>query len=170
MSHRMFRLAAGAVALIGGLAGLFNPAAAQVASTTIAGWALLIMGLLQGRAAWQAQGMRERAGAAVFAAAAVFLGLSLTIGPIGDGTVLRWVLGGLLLVSGAAKIWMGRGLQPQPFFLAVAGAGGVSIVLGSLVLAGLGLGLGVVMSLELVASGGALLLMALKGAPAKGGG
>ena len=66
------RLAAGAVALVGGLWGLFNPTAAQFASTTIAGWALLVVGLLQGRAAWQAAEARERAGAILFSAAAFF--------------------------------------------------------------------------------------------------
>ena len=78
MTGRNIRLTAGAVALVGGLWGLFNPTAAQFASTTIAGWALLIVGLLQGRAAWQATEARERAGAILFSAAALFLGLLLS--------------------------------------------------------------------------------------------
>ena len=70
MTGRNIRLTAGAVALVGGLWGLFNPTAAQFASTTIAGWALLIVGLLQGRAAWQATEARERAGAQALSCAA----------------------------------------------------------------------------------------------------
>ncbi|MEY8829245.1 HdeD family acid-resistance protein [Sedimentitalea sp. XS_ASV28] len=162
MTGRNFRLAAGAVALVGGLWGLFNPTAAQFASTTIAGWALLIVGLLQGRAAWQATEARERAGAILFAAAALFIGLSLVFGPFGDGSLLRTILSVLLLVSGAAKFWMGRALQGDPFFPVILVAAGVSAVLGALVLAGTQLTLGFIVSLELLADGAALLVLGLR--------
>ncbi|MCV2866841.1 HdeD family acid-resistance protein [Albidovulum sediminicola] len=162
MTGRNVRLAAGAVALVGGLWGLFNPTAAQFASTTIAGWALLIVGLLQGRAAWQASEARERAGAILFSAVALFLGLSLVFGPFGDGSLLRNILGVLLLVSGAAKFWMGRALRGDPFFPVILAAAGVSVVLGGLVLAGTQVTLGFVLSLELLADGAALFVLGLR--------
>src|SRR6056297_2895228 len=90
------------------------------------------------------------------------LGLSLLIGPIGDGTLLRWLLGGLLVIGGLAKLWIGRRYQTDPLFWAVLVAGGLSVVLGALVLLGVTLQLGVILSLELLGSGAALIVMALR--------
>jgi uncharacterized membrane protein HdeD (DUF308 family) len=162
MSGRNFRIAAGAVALVGGVWGLFNPTAAQFASTTIAGWALLIMGALQGRAAWQATAARERAGAILFAAAGLFLGLSLLFGPFGDGNLLKTILGVLLLVSGGAKFWMGRELRNDRLYPVMLVAAGVSILLGGLVFAGTAWTLGFILSLELLADGAALVVLGLR--------
>ena len=161
MKNWLWWLMAGLVALAGGLLGLVNPEAAQLTSTTIAGIALVLMGLLQGRAAWKSSALRERAGAALFAAAGLFLGLSLLIGPFGDGTVLIWLLGGLLIIGGLAKLWIGRRCRTHPPFWVVVAAGAVSLVLGLLVLLGLGPRLGVIVSLELLGSGAALVVMAL---------
>lgn len=162
MKNWLWWLLAGGVALAGGVLGLINPNAAQITSTTIAGIALVLMGLLQGRAAWKSSAMRERAGAGLFAAAGLFLGLSLLMGPFGDGTLLRWLLGGLLIVGGLAKLWTGRRCQTDPLFWAVIGAGALSVVLGLLVLSGVGLQLGMILSLELLGSGVALVVMALR--------
>lgn len=155
-------LIAGVVALLGGILGLLNPVAAQVTSTTIAGWALVLMGLLQGRAALKSTALRERAGSFVFAAAGLFLGLSLIFGPIGEGRLLGLILAGLLIVSGAAKLWIGRRAKSDPFFWLVVGAGCVSAVLGILVGLGSAPQLGVLLSLELLADGVALIVMALR--------
>lgn len=162
MKNWLWWLLAGIVALVGGVLGLINPNAAQITSTTIAGWALLAMGLLQGRAAWKSTALRERAGAALFAAAGLFLGLSLLLGPFGDGTFLRWLLGGLLVLGGLAKLWIGRRSATDPLFWAVIGAGALSALLGALVLFGAALQLGVILSLELSGSGAALVVMALR--------
>lgn len=162
MKNWLWWLLAGLVALAGGVLGLINPNAAQITSTTIAGWALVLMGLLQGRAAWKSSAFRERAGAALFAAAGLFLGLSLLIGPIGDGTLLRWLLGGLLVIGGLAKLWIGRRYQTDQLFWVVLVAGGLSVLLGGLILLGVTLQLGVILSLELLGSGAALIVMALR--------
>lgn len=162
MKNWLWWLLAGIVAFAGGVLGLINPNAAQITSTTITGWALVVMSLLQGRGAWRSTAFRERAGAGLFAVAGLFLGLSLLMGPFGDGTLLRWLLGGLLLIAGLAKLWIGRRCKTDPLFWAVVGAGGLSVVLGGLVLLGVGLQLGVILSLELLGSGAALVVMALR--------
>ncbi|HKL46494.1 MAG TPA: DUF308 domain-containing protein [Roseovarius sp.] len=162
MKNWLWWLLAGLIALAGGILGLVNPNAAQITSTTIAGWALVLMGLLQGRAAWKSSAFRERAGAGLFAAAGLFLGLSLLLGPFGDGTLLRWLLGGLLIVGGLAKLWIGRRYRTDPLFWAVVAAGALSVLLGGLVLLGVALQLGVILSLELLGSGAALVVMALR--------
>jgi len=162
MKNWIWWLLAGLVALAGGALGLVNPNAAQIASTTIAGWALVLMALLQGRAAWKSKAFRERAGAGLFAAAGLFLGLSLLLGPFGDGTLLRWLLGGLLIVGGLAKLWIGRRYRTDPLFWAVVAAGALSLVLGALILLGMTPQLGAVLSLELLGNGAALIVMALR--------
>lgn len=162
MKNWLWWLLAGLVALAGGVLGLLNPDAAQMTSTTIAGWALVLMALLQGRAAWQSAAFRERAGAGVLAVVGLFLGLSLLVGPFGDGSFLRWLLGGLLVAGGVAKLWMGRRCKTDPLFWAVIGAGALSLLLGGLVLLGASLQLGAILSLELLGSGAALVVMALR--------
>lgn len=162
MKGGMLRLVAGLVALAGGAWGLVNPAVAQVASSTIAGWALVIVGLLQGRAALRQAALRERAGAVMLAVSGLFLGLSLLLGPFGDGTLLRWILGLLLLVSAAGKLWIGRRARTDRMFVAVLGAGCVSALLGLIVLGGGTPALGTVLSVELLAAGVTLIVMALR--------
>lgn len=162
MKNWLWWLLAGLVALAGGVLGLINPNAAQITSTTIAGWALVLMGLLQGRAAWKSTAFRERAGAGLFAAAGLFLGLSLLLGPFGDGSLLRLILGGLLIVSGLAKLWIGRRYTADRVLGVLLAAGVVSLVLGVLVLTGVALQLGVLLSLELLANGAGLIVMALR--------
>lgn len=162
MKNWLWWLLAGLVALAGGVLGLINPSAAQVASTTIVGFALILTGLLQGRAAWKSTAFRERAGAGIFAAAGLFLGLSLVLGPFGDGSLLRWLLVGLLGLGGAAKLWIGRRFTSDSVFWVVIGAGILSFALGMLVLLGTTPPLGAILSLELLGSGAALIVMALR--------
>lgn len=161
-------MAAGVVALVGGLIALVNPASASVATVTLVGWALIVVAVLQGWAAWQSDttGARLRAGG--IAAAAAFLGLSLLAGPFGDGTMLRWLVGLLLIGSAAAKANAARamtGAQNQPL---VIGAAGVSALMGLVVLFGLNLNFGILLGIELLASGLGLVLLAMhrKGARA----
>lgn len=154
-------IAAGALALAGGLFALINPASASVTTVTLVGWALLAVAGLQGWAAWAAPGTGARLRAGAMAAAASFLGLSLLLGPFGDGTLMRWLVGLLLIASGAAKANAGRaltGAQNQPL---VFGTAAVSAVTGVVVLLGLNLDFGILLGIELLASGLALVLLGM---------
>ncbi|WP_306152077.1 DUF308 domain-containing protein [Roseovarius sp. MMSF_3281] len=161
MKTRVSQAGAGIVALVGGLLGLLNPITAQIASTTIAGFALVIMGLLQGRTALHPENMKERVGAAIFAVAGLFLGLSLLFGAFGNGSLLSFILGTLLLVSGAAKLWLSRILENGSFSYTLIALGFVSVVLGLLVFASVEMRLGFILSFELLVDGVALLILAL---------
>lgn len=155
-------MAAGAVSFIGGILALANPASASVTAITLAGWAFVIVAGLQGWAAWKSKGFKGTAIAGVLAALAGFMGLSLLLGPFGDGSLLRVLLGLLLLASGAAKLWAARGLKGDELMPILLGAGAVSVVLGLLVLFNLSIGLGVLLGLELLANGVALVLLGLR--------
>lgn len=161
MRSWMPMMAAGLVALIGGLVALINPASAAVTTLTLVGWALLIVAVLQGWAAWKSATTGARVRAAGIAAAAAFLGLSLLLGPFGDGTLMRWLVGLLLLASGAAKANAGRGMGAEENRPLVFGTGAVSAVMGLVVLLGLNLNFGLLLGIELLASGLGLVLLAM---------
>lgn len=154
-------MAAGLAALVGGLVALINPASASVATTTLAGWALLIVAGFQGWAAWKSDATRARIGAGLIAAACLFLGLSLLMGPFGDGSLIQILIGVLLIASGGAKIWAGRAMKGAPNFPLVLGTGAVSALMGLVVLFGLNLNFGILLGIELLASGLALVLLAM---------
>lgn len=162
MKHWMLWLLAGIVALIGGLAALFNLGSASSLTLTLGGWALILVGALQGWAAYKAPSVPTMIGAGLLALAGVFLGLSLLFGPFGDGRVLQFLLGALLIASGAAKLWVGRSLHGDRVFPVLLGAGGVSAILGAIVLLGVTINFGLVVALELLASGVALVLLSLR--------
>lgn len=154
-------IAAGVVALLGGLVALVNPLAASVATITLVGWAMLLVAILQGWATYRSATTGTRMRAGMIAVAAAFLGLSLLFGPFGDGSILRWLVGLLLLASGGAKIYAARslaGTQNQPL---VYGAGAVSVLMGLIVLFGLNLNFGIVLGIELLTSGLGLVLLGM---------
>lgn len=154
-------MAAGLAALVGGLVALINPASASVATTTLAGWALLIVAGFQGWAAWKSDATRARIGAGLIAAACLFLSLSLLIEPFGDGSLIQILIGVLLIASGGAKIWAGRAMKGAPNFPLILGTGAVSALMGLVVLFGLNLNFGILLGIELLASGLALVLLAM---------
>lgn len=154
-------MAAGLASLLGGLVALINPASASVATTTLVGWVLLIVAGFQGWAAWKSETTGARVRAGLIAAASLFLGLSMLWGPFGDGSLMQILIGLLLLASGGAKIWAGRAMQGEPNFPLVMGTGAVSALTGLVVLFGLNLNFGILLAIELLASGLALVLLAM---------
>ncbi|WP_162497479.1 hypothetical protein [Roseovarius dicentrarchi] len=66
-------------------------------------------GVLQGYSAWRSTG--------IGAVAALVMGLLLLFGSFAEGSLLCNLLGLLLLVSGAAKLWFSRPLRNNPLFL-----------------------------------------------------
>lgn len=154
-------MAAGLIGLLGGLFALINPTSASVATTTLAGWALIVVAGLQGWAAWTSEtnGARLRAGG--IAAAAAFLGLSLLLGPFGDGRLMRWLVGLLLLASAAAKANAALAMTGDQNRPLVFGTAAVSAVLGLTVLFGVNLNFGILLGVELLASGLGLILLGM---------
>jgi len=153
--------AAGVVALTGGLVALVNPLAASIATITLVGWALLIVAALQGWATYRSETTHARIRAGGITLAAAFLGLSLLWGPFGEGALFTWIVGLLLLASGGAKIYAAHsmtGAQNQPL---AYGTGAVSALMGLVVLFGLNLNFGVLLGIELLASGLGLVLFGM---------
>lgn len=165
MKNSMTRVLVGVLSVIAGILAVLNPLSASIAATTLAGWALLIVGLLQGYSAWQSTGVKVRIGTGLGAAAALVMGLLLLFGSFAEGSLLRNLLGLLLLFSGAAKLWFARPLRHDPLFPVVIGVGVVSLLLGVVVFTGipafLAANLGRVLGIELIANGAALVVMSM---------
>ena len=166
MKNWLLWLIAGVLSLLGGVLALMNPLSATMTASTLAGGALLIVGAIQGYTAWKSTGFRARLGAAVAAAAAFLMGILLFFGPFGDGSFLRISLAQLLIASGAAKLWSGRQIRGDRLVVVVAASGAISICLGLIISCGIPGFLagnhGVVLGLELLASGAALIVLSLR--------
>ena len=147
----------------GGLLALINLAAASVATTTLAGWnALLVVAGFQGWAAWKSESTTARIRAGLIAVAALFLGLSLLLGPFGDGSLMRMLVGLFADRLGRGEVLGRRAMRGAPNFPLVLGTAAVSgALIGVVVLFGLNMNLGVPLGIELLASGLALVLMAM---------
>lgn len=154
-------MAAGVVALIGGLFALINPLSTAATTVTLAGWAFLLVAVFQGWAAWKSETTASRIRAGLIAAAALFLALSLLFGPFGNGVIMQVLVGALLIASGGAKLWASRALRDTDTMPLVLGAAAVSAVMGLVVIFGLNLNLGILLGVELLASGLSLVLLAM---------
>lgn len=163
MKHWMLWLLAGIIALMCGLLALFNPSQAGATAEMVAGWGLLIVGALQGYAAYSGEGFKERGGALLGAVVALFLGASLVLGPFGDGTILRWIVAGSLVAAGVGKLMAARAIKEDSLSQYIMMAAAVSAVLGVIVLlGGLGITLGLIVALELLALGVTLIILSLR--------
>ncbi len=166
MKHWLLWFLAGTVSFVGGLLALLNPMSASIAATTLAGWALLIVGGLQGYSAWKAQALRGTVGAALVSGSALFMGVIILWGPIGDGGIIRILLALLLIVSGGAILWSARQLRGDTLFPAVLVAGGIPVLLGLILLTGFPVfiadNLGIIIGIELLALGTALVALSLR--------
>ncbi|SLN28648.1 hypothetical protein ROA7450_01191 [Roseovarius albus] len=163
MKHWMLWLLAGIIAVVCGVWALINPSAAGTTTEVLVGGGLLVVGGLQGYAAYTSEGFKARGGAILGAAVALFLGLSLVLGPFGDGTVLRWIVGGLLVGAGIGKFMAAREIKEDSLAQYIMMAAAVSAVLGVIVLlGGLGIALGLIVALELLALGVTLIILSLR--------
>lgn len=161
MRSWMSMMAAGAVGLVGGFLAFLNPSSASVTAVTIAGVALLLIAGLQGWSAYTSAARSGQLRAGAIAAASGFLGLSLLFGPLGDGGLLRWLVGLLLLASGGAKGYSALAMKEAQNKPLVLGTAAASVVLGVLVLIGYSLNFGLILGLELLSSGLGLVLLAM---------
>ena len=161
MKSWMPMLAAGLAALIGGLFALINPTGAAVTTVTLVGWALIIVAALQGWAAWKSltTGARIRSGA--IAAIALLLALFLVFGDPAQSRLLRIVITVLLLASGGAKIYAAQAMKGEQNMPLVVGAGVVSLFLGLVLMIGLNPNFGVLLGIELLATGLGLVLLGM---------
>ena len=152
--------------MIGGLLALFNPMSAAITATTLGGLALLFVAGLQGYSAWQTRELRGTVSSIIVSGSALLMAIILLWGPLGNGGLVRFVLCLLLFASGGVILWWGRSLNKDKVFPAIMASGAVPILLGLAVLFGfpafIAGNFGIIVGLELIALGSALMLLALR--------
>lgn len=172
MKHWFLLLVAGIVAVAGGLLALFNPVAATITATTIVAWLFLFMGALQVVAAFGTMGMWTRIWTAALGALAIVIGGWILTNPIAGTMVLTWTIGVLFLVEGIVKLVLAFVARQSPYFWAMLLSGAVSVVLGGMILGRFpetALTIpGILMAVDLISTGVALVALALHLKGAKG--
>ncbi|MEM6304709.1 MAG: DUF308 domain-containing protein [Pseudomonadota bacterium] len=161
MPHRIFFILSGVFLLLGGFWAMLAPFAASVAATLYAGAAFAVGGLLHIIAAFRSD--EDRLWNASFGLLGIALGVSFAFNPFGGMLSLTILLGALFFASGLMQlyfVWKRRATD-SVWMLALSGV--VSVVLSGLIAGNIFAATlvlpGVVLAIELITTGVALLLM-----------
>ncbi len=161
MKNRVLVILLAVLSILAGIFCLINPLAGSFASTLIAGWSFLLIGAVQLFAAFRETGWGPRIWALLLGVLGVLAGISLLTNPLAGMLTLTVVLGVLFLVSGLTKFFAGFGLPSGNLKVLVILSGAVSALLGLMILSDFPgsavVTLGVLLGIELIADGAALL-------------
>ena len=158
-------LLAGALSLVGGVVALANPFAATLTVEMLTGLLFLVIGALTLVSALREKAAGGRLLALLVGAGLLFLGFSLALNPLRGIVALTFVAATLLVVVGVLRILFAFAPQAAAARVPLAIAGGISIVLGAMIFANLpqasAVTLGILLAVELISNGVAMVLYAL---------
>ncbi len=153
------------ISLVGGVLALFNPFAATLAATLMAGWAFAILGVIQLVQAFQVRGWGGFIWSLLFGVLTLVVGVSLIFNPLAGMVSLTLLVAVLFLIMGAIKIMYGFSLRPVAGWGWVLASGILSLALGIMILADFPYSatavLGILLGIELLSNGVLFLLVAL---------
>lgn len=153
------------ISLIGGVLALFNPFAATLAATMMAGWVFALLGIVQIFQACQVQGWGGFIWALLFGLLSLIVGGSLIFNPLAGMISLTLLVAVLFIATGVVKIMYSFSLRPVTGWGWVLFSGLVSLVLGVMILADFPASaasiLGILLGVELISNGVLFLFVAL---------
>lgn len=153
------------ISIVGGLLALFNPFAATLAATIMAGWVFAILGIFQIIHSFQTRGWGGFIWSLLFGVLTLLVGISLVANPLAGMVSLTLLVAVLFLVTGVIKIAYSLSLRPISGWGWVLASGIVSLVLGIMILANFPWSaasvLGILLGIELLSNGVLFLLVAL---------
>lgn len=153
------------ISLIGGVLALFNPFAATLAATMMAGWVFALLGIVQIFQAFQVQGWGGFIWALLFGLLSLIVGGSLIFNPLAGMISLTLLVAVLFIATGVVKILYSFSLRPVTGWGWVLFSGLVSLVLGVMILADFPASaasiLGILLGVELISNGVLFLFVAL---------
>ncbi|SFJ18815.1 HdeD family acid-resistance protein [Aerobium aerolatum] len=153
------------ISLIGGVLALFNPFAATLAATMMAGWVFALLGIVQIFQAFQVQGWGGFIWALLFGLLSLIVGGSLIFNPLAGMISLTLLVAVLFIATGVVKIMYSFSLRPVTGWGWVLFSGLVSLVLGVMILADFPASaasiLGILLGVELISNGVLFLFVAL---------
>lgn len=153
------------ISIVGGLLALFNPFAATLAATLMAGWVFAILGVVQIIQSFQLRGWGGFLWALLFGVLSLLVGISLLANPLAGMVSLTLLVAVLFLVTGVIKIMYSFSLRPIAGWGWVLASGIVSLALGVMIMTDIpwsvGNVLGILLGVELLSNGVLFLLVAL---------
>ena len=153
------------ISLIGGVLALFNPFAATLAATMMAGWVFALLGIVQIFQAFQVQGWGGFIWALLFGLLSLIVGGSLIFNPLAGMISLTLLVAVLFIATGVVKIMYSFSLRPVTGWGWVLFSGIISLVLGVMILADFPASaasiLGILLGVELISNGVLFLFVAL---------
>ncbi|MCB2127511.1 MAG: DUF308 domain-containing protein [Rhodobacteraceae bacterium] len=167
MRNPIVMIIIGILSILAGIFCLLNPLAGSIASTLIAGWSFLILGVVQLITTFRETGWGARLWSLLLGVIAVLAGMNLLMEPLAGLVTLTAIIGVLFLVSGIFKFVAGFGMPGGNIKTMVILSGVVSALLGFMILSGFPgsavVTLGVLLGVELISNGASLLGMAYLG-------
>jgi uncharacterized membrane protein HdeD (DUF308 family) len=165
MKHWYLLLAAGAIAIVGGIAALLNPMAATLTATVLAGWMFVIVGVVLLATLFSEMGWGRRLWTILLGALAVWLGLNILGNPLEGAVALTLVVGLSFLAEGLVKLILAWGTRGTPWFWMVLLSGAVSVLLGGMILSNFPQSaatiLGILLAVDLISTGISMVALSL---------
>lgn len=147
-------LLSGLIMSFGGILALINPDLASLTAELLVGWVFLASGLML---LVLALSFGDRGVGVVMGLLGLIVGVFLLANPAAGMVSLTVILGVIFLVSGIIRLALAWGLRSSPLFWVLLIAGGVSVLLGAVIMADIQAAattlLGVLLAIELLSSG-----------------
>lgn len=163
MSSRIFWIVMGVISILAGILALANPLAATLTAEQLAGWAFLLIGLLDLVAALRDREDGSRIWAILVGAAFILLGVMLLARPLQGIVSLTLVVAILFLVTGIFKVIWAFELRGTQAFWLVLLSGLLSVLLAVMILANFPASavtiLGILLAVELISSGVSMIAL-----------
>ena len=161
MKGSTFGIIAGVLALLGGIFALVFPLPAGLTVAVFVAWSFVLSGAFGLWAVFADKGLPARGWVGLLALIEVVLGVWLLANPLAGLVSLTLLVGILLVVSGAARLWMARDLRGTRGFWPVIVSGAASLLLGLYAVFALSAAtpvlLGTLLAIELISVGAMLL-------------
>lgn len=164
-SHWKLLVFEGVVLVALGVAAIVLPEIASIAVAALLGWIFLVGGTIGLITTSAARGMPGFWWALLSAVVTIFAGVALIAWPVGGAVSLTLVLTGFLIADGLLTMLFGFGHRQSRRWGWLVTNGALDLVLAAIIISGLpGTGvwvLGLIVGIDLLFGGGALIMLAL---------
>lgn len=162
MSSRILWIIMGVISIIAGIFALANPLAATLTAEQLAGWAFLIIGIIELIAAFR-DTSSGKIWAILLGVAFILLGISLLANPLAGVISLTLAVATLLLVAGVFKVIWSFQLRGTGAFWLVLLSGLLSLLLAIMIFGNFPASalsiLGILLAIELISSGASMIAL-----------
>ncbi len=160
MNNWLLNLLLGILAILLGFFALANPIATTIATELFVAWAFIILGIVTVISAFTGDQTNGRIWTVLLGVLMVITGIALLNAPLVGVVALTWVVGAITLVFGVVKFFAGWKIRDTSLKWLTIISGVASFILGILIFNNPGWALGVLVAIELIFDGVALIAIA----------